>query len=466
MPASSIGRLALTHHRRDRLQPSASWWVRRIEVQYAIQLLRYLVTLLARRIASIFMPNVPLSPQANSIIADLLAGKGISSGRVNVGPLGEPAQHVLRYLLEHFVELSGISGAPQAKALINGLNSTQEEKTTADSGGILQLPSSPEWKLISLTATNYRGLVESGGTITFDFGGRTNLIYGPNGSGKSSLLGAVTWALTGLVTTDAHDNAADAPVYGTAEQANKKRGTWPCAATLPGGEFDPRLARCSVTVALQTVDTHHACEIRRSIPDRLEIALDGQTWRNIRSLSEIGISPLDMQLSLIAPLHLGRRPIEQTENTRSLLRLLLGYDDLTTVGKLAEQASANCTRLTTEEERKRAQAADELRGILEALRSVAPEGSALRGALTSLADGRRLKLADIQHVGNLTNDAIAECERDMANAIGLVGEVPYNLSDQLTIAVANLSSPFELSQPPEPDSEQVPSPLGAKPSPH
>ena len=50
-----------------------------------------------------------------------------------------------------------------------------------------------------------------------------------------------------------------------------------------------------------------------------QASLDGSTWRLVDDLAQVGISPLDLQLSVMAPTIFGRRSIEEAEHTRNIL---------------------------------------------------------------------------------------------------------------------------------------------------
>ncbi len=135
--------------------------------------------------------------------------------------------------------------------------------------------------------SGFRGVAPAGETVDSLFHGNSNLIHGPNGSGKTSLLGAVTWVLTGEAVSDAHEMSDTAPVYKvpTADGKGRTIVDWPVVATLPDGQITKNSAQdCSVCIELLSVDKGTTLHLRRTIASGLEFSVDGNIWEPCEDL--------------------------------------------------------------------------------------------------------------------------------------------------------------------------------------
>ncbi len=399
------------------------------------------------------------SPQSQEVIDLLLRGQQIQSGTVSVGPLDETSLLLLKILSSDYEAINVLSGAEQAKELRSRYQvQTQQAETNPDFSDALaeaeheevegdtgKLETCKGWCLVELKATSYRGLAPVGTDITFQFNGVSNLIFGPNGSGKSSLLGAVIWALTNKTITDADEEDDEAHVYAlTADpKKGKKLREWPTNVTLPDSEIENALPNCSVTLELRSKDDKTSKWLRRIYPQTFEQSDDGEHWVPCTNISALGIKPLDQQLSLIAPVIFGRQTIEKAKESKDILRLMLGYEDLVNLGNLAGKIATNRTRLENVENK---EAENKGKEICDALKGVADEldkKHSLRETLEQLAADIDLNKEKIKNAGQAVNVEIEEKEKHIADAIGLETaqeEKPDGIGDKLTVAVDKLNS--------------------------
>ena len=296
---------------------------------------------------------MPLSPQSAQVVDSLLSGQTVRSGNVILGPLDQATSILLEILVTDFDALYSLSGVEQAKDLLARYEAHQAVEAVQDAGGAANGEdrdrSAPiegrngddgeaiprhGWRLVELQASSFRGLAPPGVTITFPFEGKSNLIYGPSGSGKSSLLGAVVWVLTNQTVTDADEDVESADVYEVSEDTGPGRRIrrWPTHVTLPDTGIVALDPASSVTLKLQQRDGAACTWLRRTDSKGLEYSTDCEEWQPSDDLAELGVGPLDLQLSLIAPLIFGRHTVEEVREGRDLLRLMLGYDDLSRIG--------------------------------------------------------------------------------------------------------------------------------------
>ena len=268
--------------------------------------------------------------------------------------------------------------------------------------------------------------------------------FGPNGSGKSSLLSVVCWVLTGKALTDASEEAEEAPLYNVPASGGRgqKLRDWPVVVTLPDGS-DCRSATpaCWAELSLKDCTSGRELRLRRSFGSELESKEGESAWKPCEHLSDFSISPLDVQLSLIAPTVLARQTIETAKNMRDILSLMLGYDDLEKIGELCTRMSGNrtraATRLKTESDTALAQLRDDLSTEVTRL----PDKATIGPELRTLAERPSPSTEHIEDFGKKLDVAIEEAEIAVASVLGLEtkgGKPPEGLADKLTVAVSRL----------------------------
>lgn len=412
---------------------------------------------------------MPASPQSQFILGRLLNGECVTSGDVSVGPLSANTRVLLRVLIDDDVALKSESGAAQAKKLRDLYVSTKTAKHEAARGhseagagpaaangasgssDVEQTeprePSAADagparWKLDHLSCRLIRGVDPSGEPLDFPFGGRSTLIFGPNGSGKSSLLGAIVWVLTGQVITDADDDAEKVALY-RPPRADADRGSklcdWPVVLTLPqSGSPAAATPQCSAELELRSTGGT-VLWVRRSLSAGVETSRDGVSWAPRSSLADHGIASLDLQLSLIAPTVFGRLTIEQAKDTRSLLSLMLGYDELEALGDFASRFVGNRARLANEEQRDLHETWTKLQQELQALPNMLPAQSDFRERVSAVAAIQKPTQEQITEIGEAVNQEIKATEKSLAELLGIAQEgegPPDGIADKLTTAIA------------------------------
>jgi len=406
-----------------------------------------------------------LSPQSADVIRKLRSGQHVKSGQLAVGPLDQETLQLLDVLVDEFEDLSGRKGEDQARELRRHYSEQMKARSTsavlpraatppsgdsADVGTRDDYASAPvtttppRWKLISLRCQSIRGIAPPGEEFEFEFHGESNLIFGPNGSGKSSILSAVVWALTGKLITDSELPDTEAPMYRApgATRAGSKLRDWPVVATLPSDEHaELATPDCWVEVRLRCPHDERDLCLRRSIETGLELSEGGVHQSGRRTLNDVGIGPLDLQLSLLAPTVFGRRSVEGAENARSLLTMMLGFDDLEQLGDLASKVAGNRTRLAKKEKADVDRSADELKREVAQLAELLPTSTPVGRMLHGLAKQAELSAEDILEATKDVGAAIATAEAELAMVLGLEveeGKPPAGLADKLTVAIASL----------------------------
>ncbi len=403
-----------------------------------------------------------LSPQSDAVVKKLSEGSTIQSGEIRIGPLDELTRAVLDVLVNNFDDISRRTGEDQARAVRGRVVTTtaaihaskQASQRSQTTGGLPPnqdthasdtLPANvsepPKWKLLGLRCESIRGVAPPGELFSFEFHGESNLIYGPNGSGKSSLLSAVLWCLTGEIIADSEPDQKESPMYRVTGSSSKAR-SWPHVVTLPEPVgFEAASPTCWVELQLQREADKKNLWLRRMYPVMLEASWDGTTWSACNDLGEFLITPLDLQLSLTAPTVFSRRSLEEASNVRSILTLILGYDNIEELGDLASKISGNRTRLQKSEEATLRSQMDAQRALLNRLADALPESSAERQALSKLATKEASSPQDFEKVRKAVDEALSAAEQAVAQDLGLTearSTALAGLADKVTVGLAKL----------------------------
>lgn len=403
-----------------------------------------------------------LSPNSQEIIDRLMIERELKSQSVYIGPLSDHEARLLQVITSNYQRLISEKGVQQA-LLLRELNNRaiQEQESDASMDKLksneapaVSLPSfsisSPsQWRLISLQCVSIRGIAPPGELFEFKFDGTSNLIYGPNGSGKSSLLGAVVWVLTGTIVTDAADPAIESPLYSIPKDSEEAgadlgKGTrikeWPVICTLPESSADN--PECWARIELHCNNTDCTIYIKRSLQSGLELSIDDIIWFSCPNLSVVGITPIDLQLSLLAPTTFGRQTLESAPDTKTLLSLLLGYDDIEHISDFISKVSGSCTTLYKSEKVSVDEKWNEINKTLINLADYQVDNT-IYGAIAKLSSIERPSIENIVEVGKKLNETIINMENHLAMSIGVTqnNENKSNdISESLIIALNKLEN--------------------------
>lgn len=405
------------------------------------------------------------SPQSQSIVDKLIENEPVASGKSCIPELSDDGKQLLNLVIENLSELAGLKGDSRIDQLLTIVqnavmeeaedvsedkqhNSTDVEEIEAESPVEENSSSPKEYRLYEIECTSFRGLAPAGETVAFDFSGQSNLIYGPNGSGKSSLLGAVIWVFTGHFINDFHDDGSDAKIYKTQleDKPLKKLADWNMAVTLPEGPVSNNTAqKCIVEVELVSSEGDHLL-LKRSLANGLEYSLDCRTWQSCTHLSEVGLTPLDLELSFGAPAELSRFTVENAKSIPEILALLLGYQDLIELGKLAGVIATNRTAYKNKVRSEIGQETEKLRETLRKSSDQFDDVESTPETLLTLAAQSKAELEQIHSAGLKIKGQIEAAQLKLASLMGLEleddSQLP-NLSDDLLKAISVLEKETE-----------------------
>ncbi len=384
------------------------------------------------------------SPQSRFIINKLIEGQTISSGSVTIDELNSSTKKLLTLIVDNQDELSALSGGSRIDKLLTIFqdatqsdeisSAEQNEKETVESNKAEQTEVAEEaspkrYRLHQIECISFRGLAPTGEKVEFNFGGQSNLIYGPNGSGKSSLLGAVNWVFNGTFVNDFHDDSSQARIFKPQEDDKplKKVADWNTVVTLPDSQISGTTKQeCNVQITL--IDAEGASLfLRRSLSDGLECSQDGENWEVCNNICDIGLHPLDLELSLNAPAELSRFTVEKACSVPQILAQLLGFQDIIDLGKLAGDIARNRTTYNKETDKGITTRWKELLEILKKTVGQFEDENLTPGFISSLGKNKTPDLEQIKHAGEQTKSQIATAQTELASLMGL------NINDNLQL---------------------------------
>jgi energy-coupling factor transporter ATP-binding protein EcfA2 len=278
------------------------------------------------------------------------------------------------------------------------------------------------------------------------FEGLPTLIYGTNGSGKSSLLSAVGWILTDTLTNDGDEVIGEIPIYRRKDASADptKVCSWPGVHTLPY-DRDPTTVPTNCWAEIHLIDSASTGLFLRRDLKGLSESADGDNWAPCASLAAHGISPLDLQLSLSAAAMFSHKSLGGAKGAQHLLTMILGFEDLEDLGKLASNLTGNLSRTATEERRQAEAATTAARARLSALVPMLRDDHPLHASVGRLAGGGAISPETVLFVAEEAAVAVAQATAQLANIIGLDvtdGAAPAGLADGLVAAIKSLESPW------------------------
>jgi len=376
-----------------------------------------------------------LNTRTREIVRKLCGGLSLGLGGRTVGPFDDDEIKVLLVLATNLRELKGLGGQALAEKFVelfdnesvnndNRGDKRSEEGEEKASEQTITEKCARRYKIGHIRACSFRGLAPGKEEWEYDFGEKSHLLYGPNGCGKSSLLGAISWCLTGCIFRD--DRAPDVPenIKAYSKEKNTKVIERSDALSLMDktGQNTPPEGEYWVEIQLEG-ENFRGLKLekwlRRHSNDGLSTSEDGEKWTPIGNISEIGISELDAELHLIMPARVAHIRFGKDTNLIHILSQIIGLDDLEEIAGLAEKV---CRALRTEATRidKRELNPEKLKNasFVESIKQIDNEAvRELPSYDEVLADTR--ELSDIKGFGEAMAAAIEKGKRQLAKDLGI-----------------------------------------------
>lgn len=379
-----------------------------------------------------------LNPRTREIVRKLCEGQPVELGGRTVGPFDDGAIQVLRVLVSNFSELTEKSGQELAEKFVEHFDRMlTEQNDRGDQAHEESEEIAPEqqttekhiqgYKIGLIRACSFRGLAPAGQEWAYDFKGKPHLLYGPNGCGKSSLLGAISWCLTGCIFRDDRAPAVPENVRAYSIEQNRRMIERSDALSLIDQSGKNTSPSDKYWVEMQFVSenaegTKVELWIRRHNEDGLSKSEDGIEWTSIGSIAETDIDELDAELNILMPARVSHIRFGKDTKLIHILAQIIGLYDLEAIAGLADKVCralrTEATRVNNREiEPEKVKITDFVGSIKQTDNNTVKE---LSSYTEVIADTR--KLADIEIFGKAMTEAIENKEKQLAKDLGI--EIP------------------------------------------
>lgn len=275
-------------------------------------------------------------PTRQSIERALLSGEPFAyrnAGKATTVQLSAESRRLFRYLLDSPLRATKDLAPEFIDGLWTAYSAQDESGGAATAAQMAQSTDQRTWRIERVRTKNFGGLnLYQGTEFSWELKGESWLLDGVNGSGKSSLLGAISWAFTGLRPRDEAPGAAHvpAPVMNT---STGKLASWPPLASYP--QLGKDLASPpEVTVAVELVnDLGEKSTHQRVFKDgRMQVQVEGG----------FAVDEIFTNTSMYMPLALAGLSLKERDGEGSLTRAvtqLTGLEELEFVGEIADGLS-------------------------------------------------------------------------------------------------------------------------------
>jgi len=400
-----------------------------------------------------------LNPRTRRIIEELMSGGSPTVGGESVTGFTEGQRRLLRVLATKTASLS--KGSELVKQIEKELATKTALPTSSDAPDPPSAGAGTFWRFGQVKAHSFRGLAPAGHVWTYDFNGKSHLMYGPNGCGKSSLMGAIAWTLTGrLFRDDCEPCVPEAIDVFTPDEKAKPAGSRPCALALTDTTGANTSVDAAYWVELELLPSASSSSanpiwIRRHRTEGLAMSDNGIDWRKIDTVEDVGVSELDTELHVRMParvphLSFGKRP--------ELVRLfaqVVGLDDLEAVAEAAKGVHSAFARVASGIEKERlAPLRSRVTGLLSELDRLCP-GEIKAADEYRAITASTVSLEDVKRIGKHIGDKLAKARATLAASLGLTtpsaegGDTPAfveqlkQLPGQVGTCLVQLNQPLE-----------------------
>lgn len=326
---------------------------------------------------------------------------------------GEALVEKVLELLEQSQDRGGQSNDPGSEHRKAGDSTLENAKKRMD------------WRVGRVKAYSFRGLAPAGMEWEHDFEGESHLLYGPNGCGKSSLLGAVSWCLTGRIFRDDRPPSPpeDVRVFPITEGVRGATAR-PDALSLMDESRQSTSPNEEYWVAVQLLGKGPTGDgeevwVRRHSTGGISRSLDGSSWAQIESVAEVGIGELDAELRILMPARVSHVRFGKGSDLIHVFSQIVGLDDLEAIAGLAHSFCRTLRRQATDiRNGALAREGEKVPGLVEAIRQTAGGPAKVLPSYAAVAGDTR-KLEDVEEFLKATDDAIANKQKRLAADLGV-----------------------------------------------
>ena len=282
-----------------------------------------------------------LNPRTRLEVQKLISGQASKLGKETLVLATEAEKKMLYVIAQNNVRLSHETGSSLQEKVLELLEDAELPIVDNANVEIAIDAVLPKWRLGKIVAQSFRGLAPALYEWSIDLEGRCHLLFGPNGSGKTSLLGALSWCLTGKIFRDDSPPSNPEPiaVYSTANEP-KHLGERPDALALMDADGQSTNLNEPYWVKLQLlgIDTDGNIQerwLRRDSASGLSYSDDGSNWTVIKSIQEIGLSEMDVEMHVLMPARVPYLRYGKDSHFLTLFSQVVGLDDLEQIAETA-----------------------------------------------------------------------------------------------------------------------------------
>lgn len=306
-----------------------------------------------------------LNPRTRLEVLKLVTGRTTKLGKETLALENEAERKMLFIIAQSNAILSHETGASLQEKVLELWETTTVPiaETYATKKPDDQI-ASPRWRIGKIVAQSFRGLAPALHEWSFDLEGKCHLLFGPNGSGKTSLLGALSWCLTGKIFRDdgAPSNPESVSVFSTTEEP-KLLGERPDALALMDADGQSTGLNELYWVKLQFLGTDADGNtkvrwLQRNSNNGLSSSDDGISWLSIKSIQEIGLSEMDAEMHVLMPARVPYLRYGKDSDFLTLFSQVVGLDDLEQIAEIAGKLHSALIREANKIEREEIAKAD------------------------------------------------------------------------------------------------------------
>lgn len=381
-----------------------------------------------------------LNPRTRGYIESLLAGEEINIGGTRVPVFSEFERIAITVVSGGFDILEGLKGAALAEEFaelygkvlelnfVLGVSTSPSLQVIANEIADELGPSEEEhsWRINTVSACSFRGLAPAGEEWNFDFQSRSHLFHGPNGCGKSSLLGAISWCLTGRIFRDDGPPSVveTVTVYRRSGDKYKPHDRSDALSLLRADESSTDTMQeywVELVLVDEKADSHGSkLFLRRHSKDGLSCSGDGQSWKSISTTNEAGINELDSELQILMPARVSHLRFGKNQDITHLFSQIVGLDDLEEISEIASKA---CTALRSKSTKIQNSEIAPLEGkIVQAITAIQFNASSSMTEtpeyISAISPSR--SLADVEKFETLLNNSLERLNAKLAADLGIV----------------------------------------------